>query len=132
MKYLEQHSLLRTPLSGSIHLTDSLTKKSRQFNRPYYAMILPELIKKILNQSISELPYLILLYKPVNEIPSLWRSSFQEYLFIPDSPCVFLTHVCFTLMTLLGQISQQKTTVKSNTIISFIREHIAAVNTKSN
>lgn len=33
-------------------------------------MILPELIKKIFNQSISKLPYFILLYKPLNEIPS--------------------------------------------------------------
>lgn len=70
MKHLEQRSLLRTVLSGSIHLTDSPTKKPRQFNLPYFPRILPELIKKILNQSISELPYSILLYKPLNEIPS--------------------------------------------------------------
>lgn len=33
-------------------------------------MILPEPIEKILNQSMNELPYFILLYKPLNEIPS--------------------------------------------------------------
>lgn len=33
-------------------------------------MVLPELIKKILNQSVSELPAIILLYKPLNETPA--------------------------------------------------------------
>lgn len=60
----------------------------------------------------------------------LRRPGFQEYLCIPGSPCAFVIQVCFSLTTSLGKISQQKPTVKSNTIISFIKEHIADVNTK--
>lgn len=111
MKYLEQHFLLRTPVSGSIHLTDSLRKKTnRQLNLPYYPRILPELIKKILNQSISELPYFILLYKSLNKILSTQEIHLSGIFFCtPDSLCAFVIQVCFSLMNLLGQIFQQKT-----------------------
>lgn len=38
----------------------------------------------------------------------LRRWGFQEYLCIPDSPYAFAIQMCFSLMALLGQISQTK------------------------